>query len=100
MIQSAKSMGMTPKEANRSANQILSGAMRTLIDFGYDTKGLIHRGFSKADVRKEVVNLVNNKFGLVEDLMKEFQEPEPEEKINPNDDPKNFKMHYQWSGRY
>ena len=96
MIKNSKKLGMTPKEANFAVDKLLHGSIKTLIDFGYDTAGLISRGLNDKDRQGEAMELVKN-FGIFEDLSKGLTAPEPVEKVNPNDDPKNFRMHYQWS---
>ena len=97
MIKNAKKVGMTPKEANVAVDKLLRGSMRTLIDFGYDTADLLNRGLKDNAIKGEAIDLIQQ-YGIADELVKELNHPEPEEKINPNDDPKNFRMHYQWSG--
>ena len=70
--------------------------MRTLIDYGFDTADLISRGLRDKGRHDEAIELIKN-YGMDADLIKELNEPEPGEKVNPNDDPKNYRMHYQWS---
>lgn len=96
MIKNAKKVGMTPKEANFAVDKLLRGAMRTLIDQGHDTLDIISRGLKDKGRNSEAIDLIKD-YGLVQDLMKELNHPEPADKTNPNDDPKNFRMHYQWS---
>mgnify|MGYP002621468447 CR=1 FL=1 len=96
MIRNAKQLGMTPKEALSATNKLLKGSLHTLIDVGYDTSDLISRGFNDKFVHDTALELIKN-YGIEETLMKELTQPEPEEEMNPNDDPKNYKMHYQWS---
>ena len=98
MIKNAKKIGMTPKEANFSVDRLLKGAMHTLIDEGYDTAGLISRGISNKSIHDEAVELIKN-YGLDTEIMSSLKNPEPQqsEYENPNDDPKNYKMHYRWS---
>lgn len=96
MIKNAKRIGMEPKEANFAVDRLLKGSMHTLIDVGYDTADLISRGFNDKVVQGEAIDLIKN-YGIDAELVKELNRPEPKEKENPNDDPKNYKMHYQWS---
>lgn len=96
MIKNAKKVGMTAKEANFAVDKLLRGSMRTLIDYGFDTADLISRGLRDKGRHDEAIELIKN-YGMDADLIKELNEPEPGEKVNPNDDPKNYRMHYQWS---
>ena len=96
MIKNAKKLGMTHKEANFAVDKLLKGASHTLIDLGYDTSDLISRGLNDKVFQAQAIELIKN-YGIDDDLFKGLNQPEPEEKINPNDDPKNFRMHYQWS---
>jgi len=96
MIKNAKKVGMTPKEASFAVDKLLRGSMRTLIDLGHDTLDVISRGISDKGRHVEAVELIKS-YGIDADLIKELNNPEPVEKSNPNDDPKNFRMHYQWS---
>ena len=54
------------------------------------------RGLNDKVFQTQAIELIKN-YGIEDDLFKGLNQPEPEEKINPNDDPKNFRMHYQWS---
>ena len=96
MIKNARKVGMLPKEASFAVDKLLRGSMRTLIDFRHDTADIISRGLSEKE-KIEPIGIIK-KYGIDTDLMKELTNPEPAEKPNPNDDPKNFRMHYQWSG--
>lgn len=97
MIKNAKKIGMTGKEANFAVDRLLKGSMHTLIDEGYDTAGLISRGLNDRMVHDEAVEFIKS-YGLDSDIMNSLKNPEPQqEPENPNDDPKNYKMHYRWS---
>ena len=96
MVKNAKKLGMPPKEANFAVEKILSGSIRTLLKSDYEVTNLISRGFADKFSHDTAVELIKNQ-GLNEDLTKELADDEPEEQINPNDDPKNFRMHYSWS---
>lgn len=96
MIRNAKRIGMAPKEANEAVNKILKGALKTLIDLNYDTADIISRGMSNKMINAEALSKIKS-CGLYDDLMKSLTQPSPTESIDPNEDPKNYKMHYQWS---
>ena len=96
MVKNAKKVGRTSNEANLAVDKILRGSMRTLIDLKFDTADLISRTLSNRKRRGVAVELLSS-YGMVEDLMNEFKDLTNQEKANPNDDPKNFRMHYQWS---
>ena len=96
MIKDAQRVGMSPKEASVAVDKLFRGALRTLIDMGYETHDLINRGLKLETESGEAIDLLQS-YGMVDELVKQLNHPEPEEKINPMDDPKNFRMHYQWS---
>ena len=96
MVKNAKKLGMVPKEANFAVEKILSGSIKTLLKSDYEVTNLISRGFADKFSHDTAIELIKNQ-GLNEDLTKELADDEPEEQINPNDDPKNFRMHYSWS---
>lgn len=96
MIKNAKKIGMTPKEANFAVDRLLKGSMHTLIDEGYDTAGLISRGLNNKSVHDEAVELIKS-YGLDTEIMNNLKNPEPPPSEIPEDDPKNYKMHYRWS---
>ena len=97
MIKNARKIGMSAKEANFAVDKLLKGSMHTLIDEGYDTAGLISRGLNDKAVHDEAVEFIKN-YGLDSEIMNNLKNPEPPPSTeNPNDDPKNYKMHYRWS---
>lgn len=96
MVKNAKKLGMVPKEANSAVEKILSGSIKTLLKSDNEVTSLISRGFADKFAHDTAIELIKNQ-GLNEDLTKALQDDEPEEKMNPNDDPKNYKMHYSWS---
>ncbi len=96
MVKNAKKLGMAPREADYAVEKILSGSIRTLLKSDNEVTSLISRGFADKFAHDTAIELIKNQ-GLNEDLTKALQDDEPEEKTNPNDDPKNFRMHYSWS---
>lgn len=96
MIKNARKIGMTAKEADFAVDKLLKGSMHTLIDEGYDTADLISRGLNNKAVHDEAVKLIQD-YGLDSEIMNNLKNPEPPPAENPNDDPKNYKMHYRWS---
>ena len=96
MIKDAMRVGMSQKEASVAVDKLFRGALRTLIDMGYETHDLINRGLQEENKTGEAIDFLQQS-GMVEKLVQQLNHPEPEEKINPMDDPKNFRMHYQWS---
>ena len=97
MIKSAKQVGMAPKEAAVAIKKLFQGSLKTMVDYGNDSADLIRRSLKDKDVQGRAVNLMQS-YGLSEDLMQNLTSPpEPEDTIDPSEDPKNFRMHYQWS---
>lgn len=97
MISNAKKIGMEPKEAGFAVDKLLKGAMHTIIDMGYDTQGLIRRSMNSEEYVREAAELIKD-YGLAEKIIDVIENnAAPILPTNPNDDPKNYKMHYQWS---
>lgn len=96
MVKNAKKVGMNPKEANFAVQKLLQGSMTTMIGADYTTTDLISRGLSIKGIKSESVDLLKS-YGLYDDIMKGLTDPNAQSVENPNDDPKNYKMHYQWS---
>ena len=96
MIQSAKQVGMSPKDAALAVKKLLNGSIKTIIDHGGDSADLIRRAVKDKNIQTEATELMQN-YGLSETLMQKLTTPPPEEEpIDPSEDPKNFRMHYQW----
>lgn len=96
MVRNAKKIGMTPKEADSAVEKLLAGSMKTILNTDYDMKNLINNYFKDKAVHENAVELIKN-YGIDEDLSKELTHLDLVEESNPNDDPKNYKMHYSWS---
>ncbi len=97
MIKSAKQVGMAPKEAALAVKKLLSGSIKTMIDYGNETSDIIRRAVNDKKVQGEALNLMDS-YGLTKDLMQNITAPpELEDTTDPSEDPKNFRMHYQWS---
>ena len=97
MMKNAKKIGMNQKEASFAVSRLLGGSIHTLIDEAYDTSDVISRSLADKEVAEEAKELIRN-YGINEELMIAFNKPEVGPAINPADDPKNYTMHYRWSG--
>lgn len=96
MIQSAKQVGMSPKDAALAVKKLLNGSIKTIVDHGADSAELIRRAVKDRNIQAEAAELMKS-YGLSESLMQHITAPPPpEDAIDPSEDPKNFRMHYQW----